>query len=71
VVGVVARAHRAAHDDHRVELAPVGKRLDLVELDPVQPRPALEHHVLIRARRLAGDVLKDEDRRAVAHSGRS
>jgi hypothetical protein len=37
----------------------------------VQASPALEHHVLIRTGRLARDVLKDQDRRAVAHSGRS
>ena len=33
VVGIVARAHRTAHHDHCVELAPVGKRLSLIELN--------------------------------------
>jgi hypothetical protein len=71
VVRVVARAHRAAHHNHAVELAPVGKRLALVQLHPVQPSAALAHDVLVGARRLAGDVLKDKDGRAVVHSGRS
>ena len=67
VLGVVAGAHRSAHRQHRVELAPVRQRLALVDLDRDRPPPraraitSREH-----ARVLAGDVLEDEQR-ASAH----
>ncbi len=53
-------AHRPAHDDQPVELAPVGQRLALVELHPRQVVPARAQLVLERRRRLAGDVLEGE-----------
>ena len=61
MLGVVAGAHRPAHRQHRVELAPVGQRLALVELDRDRLDPALAHHLREDARVLAGDVLEDED----------
>jgi len=60
LVGLVVDGHRAAHGDDRVELAPVGERLALVELDPMEVRAALVEDVLEDARRLAGDVLEHE-----------
>ena len=38
-----------------------GQRLALVELDALQAGAALAQDVLVDARRLAGDVLEDED----------
>ena len=58
---VVVRGHRPAHGHDGVELAPVGKRLALVELDAVQLDAALAQDVLEDAGRLAGDVLQDQD----------
>ena len=53
-------AHRPAHDDQAVELAPVGQRLALVELHPRQLEATREQLVLERRRWLAGDVLERE-----------
>ena len=61
MVGVVAGAHRPAHRQHRVELAPVGKRLPLVDLDRDRLDAALAHHLGEHPGVLAGDVLEDED----------
>ena len=63
---VLVRAHRPAHHDQAREPAPVGRRLALVELDPDQIEPAGAQLVLEGGRRLAGDVLKGEQR--VAHA---
>jgi hypothetical protein len=57
---VLVGAHRAAHHHDRRELAPVGQRLALVELDAHKVEPARAQLVLERGRRFAGDVLKDE-----------
>ena len=38
-----------------------GSGVALVELDAMERGPALAEHVLVDARRLAGDVLEDED----------
>ena len=59
-VDLVVDAHRAAHRDDRLELAPVGQRVAVVELDAVDVGAALEQHVLVVAGRLAGDVLEHE-----------
>ena len=68
--GVVVRGHRPAHGHDRVESAPVGERLALVELHAMQLRTALAEHVLEHARRLAGDVLEDQRLHAGETSGR-
>ena len=57
---VVVDGHRTAHRHDRVEPAPVGERITLVELDSVQLDATLVQHVLEDARRLARDVLEDE-----------
>ena len=59
-VGVVG-AHRAAHHDHGIKLAMLRQCLARVELDTVQTGAVLVHHVLVDARRLAGDVLQHQD----------
>jgi len=51
--------------DDGVELAPVGKRIALVELDPADRGAALPQDVLVGAGRLARDVLEDERSHAV------
>jgi hypothetical protein len=61
---VLVGAHRPAHHDQSVELAPVGRLLALIKLDPREPEPAGARLVLERRRRLAGDVLEGEQRRA-------
>ena len=69
VVGVVAGAHRPAHRQHRVELAPVGQRLALVDLDRDRLGAALAHHLAEHPGVLAGDVLEDEDAHPPTRSG--
>ena len=64
---VLVGAHRAAHHDRGGELAPLGQGVPLVELDPRQVEPARAQLVLEGRRRLAGDVLEDEQR--VTHGG--
>ena len=61
--GLVAHAHRAAHRDDRVEVAPVRQRLALVELHTRDSwmRRVLAEDVSVDAGRLAGDVLENED----------
>ena len=61
MVGLVVGAHRAAHRDDRVESAPVGQPLALVELDADDLRAAFPHHVLVDGGRLTGDVLEHQD----------
>ena len=60
VLGLVVGAHRPAHRQHRVELAPVRQRLALVELDGDRLHPALLDHLGEDAGVLAGDVLQDQ-----------
>jgi hypothetical protein len=54
--------HRPAHDDRGREVAPVGQRFPLVELNARQPEAAGAQLVLERRGWLAGDVLEDEQR---------
>ena len=58
-------AHRPAHDDRGGKLAPVGERVALVALCPHQVEAARAQLVLEGGRRLAGDVLQDEQGRRV------
>jgi hypothetical protein len=60
MVGVVIGAHRAPHGQHGVELAPIRKRLVLVQLDRHGLHSLLAHDLREDARGLAGDVLKDQ-----------
>ena len=59
-VVLVVDAHGPAHRDDRVP-GTAGQRLALVELDPHELVPALAQDVLEDPRRLARDVLQDED----------
>ena len=61
MLGIVARAHRPAHRDHAVELAPVRHCLAGVELDRDRLRPAVCNHLREHPGVLAGDVLEDEE----------
>jgi hypothetical protein len=63
VLPLVAHAHRAAHRDDRVDAVEPGQRVTLVELDATDRGAALEEDVLVDPRRLAGDVLENEDSR--------
>ena len=56
----VVDAHRTAHRDDRVELAPVRKPLARIDLDAVDLGIALPQDVLVGPRRLAGDVLEHQ-----------
>ena len=57
---ILVRPHRSAHGDDEIEAAPIGQRLTRLDLDPRDPRAALDEHVLDDARRLAGLVLQYE-----------
>ena len=67
VLVLLVGAHGAAHHDDRRKLPPVGQRIALVELDPEELEPARAQLVLERGRRLAGDVLQDEEARVQGH----
>jgi hypothetical protein len=57
---LVVHAHRTAHGDDEVELAPRWQGLALVELDTMDGRSSLPQHLLVDPGGLAGDVLEDE-----------
>jgi hypothetical protein len=68
MAAVLVRSHWPAHRDDRGERAPVGQLLPIAELDPLEAQSACEQLVLIRRRRLARDMLQDEERRAYRHA---
>jgi hypothetical protein len=58
VSGRAYGTHWTAHGDNRVEIAPIGKRLLLVQLHAMDIHMALAKNILVGGWRLATDVLK-------------